>query len=414
MLQIPTYYLLNRQIEKVMTPPETQVVVRTLKTNIPGKSFENMQISYAKDYIAYEDDGVLKVYNLEQEKQIFSKAAPGNDKNLGVLYFQWLPDRNTLIYFYARKNPNPVTTEVVPVDPTPNSQSTTSESSGTQNTARTQSNPSTQATNSNTIKTEDPHQASTVPTKPAQQQRVVTRYNNPQITDLYTLELPESSDTTTQPDDRFNESINSFPTGGKITNMVVSTFTNLMYLTIKSGTNLQLMEIDVMKNVRNLNRSAEVITETAASDKFGTLYIESKIGKLKTIQALEGSKRQTISDDEKETILGNREGTLYLGKIEGNNLVQIRAAAENADSAKLEFKTVWEGSIPFENSKVIIGINKQIVIYSNQIANIIQSDGQQKQVNLSGKENFISQDGAELVELTPNGNTTDIELKPLE
>lgn len=414
MLQIPSYYLLNRQIEKVMTPPDTQPIVRSLKTNIPGTSFENMQISYGKDYIAYEEDGVLKVYNLEQEKQVFSKTAPGNDKNLGVLYFQWLPDRNTLIYFYARKNPNPVTTEVVPVDPTPSTQSPASESAGTKNTARTQSISSTQAKNPDTIKTEDPQQAPAVTTKPAQQQRVVTRYNNPQITDLYTLELPESGDTTTPPDDRFNESINSFPAGGKITDMVVSTFTNLMYLTVRSGINLQLMEIDVMKNVRNLNRSGEVISEIAASDKFGTLYIESKTGKAKTIQALEGSKRQTISDDEKETILGNREGTLYLGKIEENNLSEVRVATENVDSTKLEFKTIWQGSIPFEKADVVIGINNQIVICSNQTAYIIYSDGKEKQVNLSGKENFISQDGAELIELTPNGNSTDIELKPLE
>lgn len=411
MLQIPTYYLLNQQIQKVMTPPEKAAVVRTLKTNIPGTSFDNMQISYAKDYIAYKENGTLKVYNLAKGEQVFSKEAPSNDKNLGVLYFQWLPDRNTLIYFYARKNPNPVTTEVVPVTPI----SPQAESSGTKNTTLTQSVSTTKTSNSEpAIKTEDPQQAPAVTPTPTPQQRVITRYNNPQITDLYTLELPESDDTATPPDDRFNESINNFPAGGQITNLVVSTFTNLMYLTIKSGPNLQLTEIDVMKNVRNLNRSGEVISEIAASDKFGTLYIESKTGKTKTIQALEGSKRQTISDDNTETILGNREGILYLGKIEGNNLVQVRSAAENADLTKLGFKTFWQGSIPFTDAKVILGVNNQIVIYSNQTAYIIQSDGQQKKVVLSGKENFISQDGAELIELTPNGKSTDIELKPLE
>lgn len=405
MLQIPTYYLFNKQIQKVMTPPEAQAVVRTLKTNIPGNSFENMQVSYAKDYIAYEEDGVLKVYNLEKEKQVFSKAPPNNDKNLGVLYFQWLPDRNTLIYFYARKNPKPVTTEVVPV--TPASSNTPKSESGLNNNAHTQAK--------DTIKTEDPQaKPPAASADPAPQQRVVTRYNNPQITDLYTLELPESSDITTPPDDRFNESIDSFPSGGKITNMVVSTFTNLIYLTIKNGTEQQLMEIDVMKNVRNLGRSGEVITEIIASDKFGTLYIESKTGKSKNIQALEGSKRQTISDDETKTLLGNRDGILYLGRVEENKLVQVQAATETVDSSKLEFKTIWEGSIPFENDHVIIGVKNQIVIYSNQIAYIIHSGGQESQVNLSGKENFISPDGAELIELTPNGNSTDIELKPLE
>lgn len=437
MLQVPIYYFFNQQIQKVMTPPETPVIVRTLKTNIPGTTFENMQISYAKDYIAYKENGVLKVYNLKQEKQVFSKEAPSNDKNLGVLYFQWLPDRNTLIYFYARKNPNPVTTEVVPVTPassSSNSTQTASSSTPTKtptnsnkpqtsqtpkgNTSRTQS--ITQSTQPDTaVKTEDPQQVPAVtptptPTPtPAPQQRIVTHYNNPQITDLYTLELPDS-DETTAPDDRFNESINSFPASGQITNLVVSTFTNLMYLTIKNGTNLQLMEIDVMKNVRTLNRSGEVITEMAASDKFGTLYIESKTGNSKVIQALEGSKRQTVSDDGTETILGDRAGTLYLGQIEGDNLVKVRSATDTTDSSKLEFKTVWQGSIPFKDAKVVMGIKNPIVINSKQTAYIIQSDGQQKQVDLTGKDNFISQDGAELVELTPNGTSTDVELKPLQ
>lgn len=70
MLQLPIYYLLNRQIEKVMTPATTQPIVRTLKTTISGTNFKNMQISYGKDYIAYEENGILKVYNLKQDKQV--------------------------------------------------------------------------------------------------------------------------------------------------------------------------------------------------------------------------------------------------------------------------------------------------------------------------------------------------------
>lgn len=430
-----------------MTPVNTQPIVRTLKTTINGTNFENMQISYGKDYLAYKENGILKVYNLKQDKQVFAKPAPSNDKNLGVLYFQWLPDRNTLVYFYARKNPNPVTTEIVPVTPaSTTSQSTASSntsataqktpaSSNTSptaqkpkgNTAHAQATPSVQTSapdtaqiqtaKPETIKTEDPQQApanSTTPSStPAQEQRVVTRYSNPQITDLYTLELP-NSDENTEPDDRFNESINSFPAGGQITDMVVSTFTNLIYLTVKNGSNFQLMEIDVMKNIRNLGRSGEFITEMAASDKFGTLYIESKTGNSKVIQSLQGSERQTVSDNNTETILGDRLGTLYLGQIEGNNLVKIRSAAESSGTSKLEFKTIWQGSIPFKDASVVIGTNSQIVINSNQTAYIITHDGKQKQVELTGKNNFISKDGAELIELTPNGTSTDIELKPLQ
>lgn len=463
MLQFSFYYILNNQVEKVMSPNENKspIVVQNLEAEIPGTNLENLQISYAKDYLAYKENGVLKVYNLKQKEVVFEKKPQASsDKNMGILYYQWLPDRDTLVYFFARKNPNPWTEVVVPVTPEAtqkpvqadpaqstsntstqkpaNSSSTNTNTTSKQTTpdstgVKTQSlqNLSTKAalttvpTSTPTTKTqepekvEDPNQS---PTKPATQvpetkkpeTKIEKRYNNPQITELFTLELPSSDEEGTVPDDRYNRSIDSFPAGGKITQMVVSTFTNLMYLTIQNGTSLQLMEIDIMKNVRTLNRPGEVITQMAASDKFGTLYVKSKFGKTEQILALQGWEREIISKEANDVILGDRAGTLYLGKVQEDRLINVRSASDTSDEKSLEFKTIWEGSIPFKNPKgVIIGAKNEVITYDNKTAYIIEN-GKEKKMNLSGEENFISPDGVELVQLTRIGMSTKVKLQPFQ
>ena len=162
------------------------------------------------------------------------------------------------LYFYAKKNPNPVT--YVTVKPNPITENTQVPTVPQQ--------PGVEDPNQNTNR-EVPI---VVPVEP----KVEKRYNNPQITELYTLELP-SSDEDTAPDDRFNKTIDSFPAGGKIEELVVSTSTNLIYLTVKNASTELLMEIDVMKNVRTINRAGETIDVMEASDRYGTLDRKSVV-----------------------------------------------------------------------------------------------------------------------------------------
>ena len=103
-LQLAAYSYLNDRIQKVMQPVASEPTTRQIKTTIPGLGFTNVQISYAKDYLAYMENGTLKIFNLTTKKVIFEKKSPSeDDKNLGVLAYQWLPDRSTLIYFLCRK-----------------------------------------------------------------------------------------------------------------------------------------------------------------------------------------------------------------------------------------------------------------------------------------------------------------------
>lgn len=406
LLQYGAYSLLNKKIQNVMAPVNTNTpITLQLKATIPGTDFSNIQVSYAKDYLAYMENGTLKVFNLTSKKVVFEKKPPSNDTSYGVLTYQWLPDRNTLLYFYAKKNPNPVS--YVTVYPQKTTTQTTTQA----------------ATQTQEPKTEDPNQKVTkeVPKATTKtttkvvtaEPRVEKRYNNPQITELYTLELP-NSDENTSPDDRFNQSIDNFPAGGKIEELVVSTTTNLMYLTVKHGSSEMLLEIDVMKNVRTLSKTGETIDSMAASDRYGNLYIDSKVGSTQQIVALEGTKRQIISKNARDRVLGIKDGNVYIGEVKNNELVKIKTTPDLTDpKSNPSLETIWSGTIPFDQTvRTLIGAKGQIIVYDHQTAYIV-TGGQLSKVNLHGDENYVSVDGAELIQLTKQGTSTLAELQPL-
>ena len=383
-----------------MGPAETnEPITEELEATVPGTKLENIQISYAKDYLAYTENGTLKIFNLKKEKIVFEKKANGNDKSMGVLSYQWLPDRDTLLYFYAKKNPNPVTYVTVPV--------------------KTPTKPTTTPVTPTEPKVEDPNQkpdqqVQKVETKEAViQTKTEARYGNPQITELYTLELPNSEEDTAA-DDRFNQTIGEFPAGGKIDEMVFSTSTNLIYLTVKNGSTELLMEIDVMKNVRTLNRTGETIEGMAASDRYGTLFINSKVGGTKQVVSLGVGNRQVISKNANDKVLGIRDGKVYIGEVKNSELVKIKTTEDRSEiKNNPALKTEWEGSIPLNNVKTLIGSKGQIVIYNQNTAYIITA-GELDEIELLGDENYISDDGAELIQLERSGTSSLVNLMPLK
>ncbi|KGP76849.1 hypothetical protein JT05_02430 [Desulfosporosinus sp. Tol-M] len=407
-LQGGAYFFLNNKVKEVISPSEEPPITVKLKATIPGADLTNIQISYAKDYLAYTENGTLKIFNLIQGKQVFEKKSPSTtDKTLGVIAYQWLPDRNTLLYFYAKKNPNEVTT--VTIYPKTTVQTPTQKPTPNQ--------PNTEDPNQKNDKTGptvkpnvEPKVVPVVPVEP----RIEKRYGNPQIMELYSLELPESNDNETLPDDRFNRTIDKLPKGGKIEQLVFSTSTNLIYLTVKSPASQQLIEIDVMKDVSTLNKSGETIDNMAASDRYGTLFINSKIGKNHQVIALKGSKRWVISKNSNDRILGIRAGKVYIGEVQNDELVKIKTTSDRSDlTDNPSLKTEWEGLIPFKNVRMLIGSKGQVVVYDHQIAYIV-TDGQMKEIKFDGEENYISIDGAELIQLNQQETSTLAELQPLK
>jgi len=343
-LQFGAYTFLDSQIQKGMQSVASEPISLQLKVTIPGSGLTNIQISHNLDYLAYTENGALKIFNFKQKKVVFATPTPpDNDKTMGVLAYQWLPDRSTLIYFFAKKN---------------------------------------------------------------------SRSINLQKTALYSLEFP-SCDEDSAPDNRFHQIIANFPDGGKIEELVVSTSTNLMYFTVKYGAKERLMEIDVMKKVRTLNKWEETIDKMAASDQYGTLYIDSKLGSIQNIIAFESGMRKLISRNAYDKILGIRTGKVYIGEVKNNKLIKLKTITDRSrltDSPSL--KTEWTGSIPFQDAHSLIGAKGEMIVYDKKTVSIVTA-GQLKEVQMQGDENYISDDGAELIQLSSDGTSTLLDLQSL-
>ncbi|KUO70848.1 MAG: hypothetical protein APF81_07915 [Desulfosporosinus sp. BRH_c37] len=396
--QLGGYTLLENKIQKVMGPMDGDSeppIAPQLKATIPGSELTNIQVSYAKDYLAYSDHGTLKIFNLKKGKLVFEKKSPSTtDQTLGVQMYQWLPDRNILLYFYAKKNPNQVTTVKVPA----------------------KSIPSTPLIEP---KTEDPNHAKIVTKEVPEEPRYEKRYGSPQLTELYSLELP-NSDEDIAPDDRINpfdplSGSEEISTAGRIEKFVVATSTNLMYLTVTKDMKQQFMEIDINKTVSTLSKAKEHIDNMVISDRFATLYIDSKVGTVQEVVALSNGKRQVISKNANDRILGVRKGRVYIGEVVNHQLVKIKTTADQElIKENPSLKTEWKGSIPFnEKAKALIGANGQIVVYDNQTVSII-TDGHLAEVKFQGDENYVSADGSELIQLTKQGTFTLLDLQPLK
>ena len=396
--QFGGYSLLNNQILKTFGPMEDSIppITPHLKATIPSSDITNIQVSYAKDYLAYSENGTLKIFNLKKRNIVYEKKSPSaTDQTLGVLMYQWLPDRNNLLYFYAKKNPNEVTTVKV-----------------------SSSKPKI-ATPSIQTQTEDPNEAKIVPKEVPVEPKFEKRYGSPQITELYSLELP-NSDEDIAPDDHlkpFNplSGREKISVGGKIEKFVVSPATNLMYITVMKGSTQQLMKIDIYNEVSTVNKTSEFINNMAISDRYATLYIDSKVGAIQQVIALNNDKRLVISKNTNDRIIGVRKGKVYIGEVINNEIVKIKTIDDlQVMKENPSLKTEWEGTIPFNKSvHMLIGVTGQLIVYDNQKASII-TDGHLTDVQLHGDENYVSADGAELIQLTKQGTSTLVELQPLK
>jgi len=307
-----------------------------------------------------------------------------------VLNYQWLADRDSLVYFFAK-----MATVTTTVSSDPDNASVSAKTSTAANVEDPNSTPEATATPE--------------PTKKPVSSKTVT--STQQVTELNTLDLTDNDSST--PDDRHYINLNSFPAGGQISQIASSTYTNLIYITVKTGTTEKLMEIDVMNNSKFLQLSGETISNIATSDRYGTLYIESKSGNTKQIISLNSTRRKTVSKNGNYIILGAKNGIVYVGELSSDKLIKILSGTESSDNTKtLELSQIWEGEIPYKDMNTVIGSSGQVIIYGDKTAHVVH-DGKDSSVNFTGEKNYVSGDGAEQIQLTRSSTQTKLALNPL-
>jgi len=96
--QAALFFWLDRQADYVLNPHWRTDKVYKLNTDLAEA--HSFNLSFNNRYLAYLSAGILEVVDLLQNKKIYSSEGSGGP-NLGspaVLAYQWLPDRNSLVF----------------------------------------------------------------------------------------------------------------------------------------------------------------------------------------------------------------------------------------------------------------------------------------------------------------------------
>lgn len=95
-VQIPIYYVIDRQVQHVMNPPSLPqgALTQANKYTLDAPNMEKPLVSYDDKFLAFRSGGELSIYDFSKQTVIWKI-----DQKKKVLAYQWLPDRNALMIF---------------------------------------------------------------------------------------------------------------------------------------------------------------------------------------------------------------------------------------------------------------------------------------------------------------------------
>lgn len=325
---------------------------------LPSAEASDVQLSQDDQYIAYKDKEGLKVYNTKTSKIVFQE-----DKNQfkNTLFYEWLPDKNILLFISYASN-------------------RTSQSS--------------------------------VKTVASSTKTTVSKLGVPE---LYSVDFSGETSSDTPYSARSECKLSNYPQGGVVQQMSLSTYTNLIYLTVKMGSSEKLLQIDVMRNIVDLAHPGEKISRICASDEQGTLYIQSVYHGVAQIVAVnQKTTRQQLFKGSQYVLMGQEGNKLMIGVLANGNLTKVLSTTDTGLSTKAnsETTTEWEGNIPWKDYQVTFTSNGAIIVYDTKEA-IVLDHGNQKNITMKGSSNSITLNAQEIVEVTPGETETTVSVSPL-
>ena len=154
--------------------------------------------------------------------------------------------------------------------------------------------------------------------------------------------------------DRFASPLSLSFQNSLISDVSLSTATNLLYFLVQGQGQSNLYEVDVMKNLKQLNRPGEDVEYLAVSPTQGTIYFNTAGSSNGQTLAQNGKSRVQIASNPLDKVLGLWNRKLYLGTVEQGYLTKIWTISDNQPSTKLpDFAVYWEGKIPWDQSSAV-------------------------------------------------------------
>lgn len=134
-----------------------------------------------------------------------------------------------------------------------------------------------------------------------------------------------------------------------ILNIEMSTYTNNLYVLFDDAKQTRLIKIDIMKSINWLDLPQEKIHNIAVTNKLGNLFVETSDNLSKKIILLDRQERKIVSSHPDDILLGSKDNTIYIGRVNNSNLEQLYIY--NSDEEGGALTNVWQGSIPYEKKE---------------------------------------------------------------
>lgn len=317
-IQIPVYYVLNRQVQQVMNPSGLSMQTQTNQYTLAASNIKNPLVSFDDHLLAFRSGNELSIYDFTKQSVIWKL-----DHAKTALAYQWLPDRNVLLIFESGIGVNPA-----------------------------------------------------LPGKSG--------------VGIHSLEVSANQGEAI---DRFASALPSSFQKNQISNISLSTATNLLYFSVQGQNQSNLYEVDVMKNLRRLNRSGEHVEYLAVSPTKGTIYYNLKENPNGQTLAENGATRVQIASNPKDKVLGLWKQKLYLGMVDQGYLTKIWTLSDNQPSPKRpDFTLFWEGKVPWNQSSVVSNMAMYGLLIRTE-KTVYQVSSQGSKVIGKGKSSFFSPSG---------------------
>lgn len=321
-IQIPAYYVLDYQVQRVMNPSSLSRQVQTQAQanhyTLDTPNIHNPLVSFDDHFLAFRSGSELSIYDFSKQSVIWKL-----DQGKTVLAYQWLPDRNALLIFESGIGVNPALPGKLGVGI----------------------------------------------------HRLEVSGNQGEAVDSFTTALPLSFQRT------------------QISNISLSTATNLLYFSVQGQNQSNLYEIDVMKNLKRLNRSGEQVEYLAVSPVKGTVYYNLRESSNGQTLAENGPTRVQVASNPHDKVLGLWNQKLYLGTVDQGYLKKIWTLSDNQPSPKRpDFKLFWEGKVPWDQSSVVSNMAVYGLLVRTEKA-VYQVSPQGSKVLEKGKNSFFSPSG---------------------
>ncbi|KLU63167.1 hypothetical protein CEB3_c04500 [Peptococcaceae bacterium CEB3] len=177
----------------------------------------------------------------------------------------------------------------------------------------------------------------------------------------------------------------------KITQVSLSTATNLLFFSAENQGQNRLYEVDVMKNVKVVSWRGEQVAHLAVSPDRGAIYYDALDNHRWQVVAQKAGQRVQVASNPLDKVLGVWNKKLYMGTVQNGYLIKVWTITDNQPCPQRpDYSLHWQGKVPWDSDSSVSMSGQGLLVSSRSGVYRINSQGS---ALLAQGANFFSPSG---------------------